>query len=84
LVYPQRVRRRRLSGKTYLDEIVPLLPDYMFFETDHDLPKEKLIRTNSVLRLLTYTDGEWELRGADDRRDKRHAAGDALSAMVTG
>ena len=38
----------------------------MFFETDHDLPKEKLIRTNSVLRLLTYTDGEWELRGADD------------------
>ena len=66
LVYPQRVRRRRLSGKTYLDETVPLLPDYMFFETDHNLPKEKLKRTNSVLRLLTYTDGEWELRGADD------------------
>ena len=25
LVYPQRVRRRPLAGKTYLDEIGPLL-----------------------------------------------------------
>jgi hypothetical protein len=55
LVYPQRVRRRRLSGKTYLDEIVPLLPDYMFFETDHDLPKGKPRRSNFLLRLLIRT-----------------------------
>lgn len=66
LVYPQRVRRRHYAGKVCMDEIVPLLPGYMLFETDRDLPKEKLARTNYLLRLLTYTDGEWELRGADD------------------
>lgn len=66
LVYPQRIRRRHYAGNIHMDEIVPLLPGYLFFETDHDLPKEKLARTNYLLRLLTYTDGEWELRGADD------------------
>ena len=38
----------------------------MFFETDHDLPKEKLKRTNFLLRLLAYAGGEWEYHGADD------------------
>lgn len=38
----------------------------MFFETDRDLPNNKLVRTDYLLRLLTYTDGEWVLHGADD------------------
>lgn len=66
LIYPQRVRRRRFTGNAYIDEIVPLLPGYLFFETDHDLPNNKLVRTDYLLRLLTYTDGEWVLHGADD------------------
>ena len=71
LVYPQRIRRRYRAGNTFLDEIVPLLPGYLFFETDADLPKEKLSRTDYLLRLLTYTDGEWQLQGADDHFAQR-------------
>ena len=68
LVYPMRMRRHYFhADKTFVDEPVPLLPGYLFFETDHDLPEEKLARSSYLLRLLTYTDGEWELHGVDDR-----------------
>ena len=40
---------------------------FMFFETDRDLPRGKLERTDYLPGLLTCTDGEWQLRGADDR-----------------
>lgn len=66
LIYPQRIRRRRYTGKPCVDDIVPLLPGYLFFETDRDLPKNRLARTDYLLRLLTYTDSEWVLHGADD------------------
>lgn len=68
LVYPRRMKRKYIrANNTFIDEAIPLLPGYMFFETDKDLPKGKLERTDYLLRLLTYTDGEWQLRGADDR-----------------
>lgn len=68
LVYPQRIKRKYFRAENvYFDEAIPLLPGYMFFETDQDLPKEKLARTDYLLRLLTYTNGEWQLQGADER-----------------
>lgn len=66
LVYPLKKRYRRMAG-TLVEETVPLIPGYLFFETEEDLPREKLARTDYLLRLLTYTNGEWLLRGSDDR-----------------
>ena len=66
LVYPLKSRHHRTKGVVW-EEIVPLLPGYLFFETEEDLPKQELARTNYLLRLLTYTNGEWMLRGDDDQ-----------------
>ena len=66
LVYPLKSRHHRTIGVVW-EETVPLLPGYLFFETEEDLPEDRLAQTSHLLRLLTYTNGDWLLRGDDDR-----------------
>ena len=48
------------------EERVLLLPGYVFFESHEPELSMKLSRQEHVLRLLTYPDGTWHLRGYDD------------------
>ncbi len=69
---PTRSRYRRVRD-TAVEERVTLLPGYVFFEADAEgvealeaaLPA--FVRSDSVLKLLRYTDGTWRLRGYDDQ-----------------
>ena len=64
-IAPERLRIRREQGKVF-EERVLLLPGYVFFESHEPELSMKLSRQEHVLRLLTYPDGTWHLRGYDD------------------
>ena len=77
-IVPTRTRYRR-TREAVFEEEVPLLPGYVFFEIREEgkpapeitegilLALLDFARTDSVLRLLKYTDGDWRLRGFDDQ-----------------
>ena len=77
-IAPTRTRYRRTS-EAVIEEQVPLLPGYVFFEiTEEGTQAPGIVdavlyalldfsRSDSVLRLLRYTDGNWRLQGFDDR-----------------
>ena len=65
-IAPVKTRLRRAGG-TVKEERVTLLPGYVFFEAGEDLPMRRITRADSVLRLLTYNDGDWRLHGYDDQ-----------------
>ena len=74
---PTRIRIRRIHDVA-IEERVPLLPGYVFFQfTEEVIPasgiNDLLLQTlsefskiDSVLKLLKYTDGTWKLCGSDD------------------
>ena len=76
-IAPTRTRIRR-SSETAIEERVPLLPGYVFFEIQEDeTPAHGIVdatlkalltfsQIDSVLKLLRYSDGEWRLLGSDD------------------
>lgn len=69
---PTRSRYRRIKD-TAIEERVTLMPGYVFFELDAEdarrLQSELLsfFHSDSVLKLLRYTDGRWQLQDYDDR-----------------
>ena len=77
-IAPTRTRYRR-TQEAAIEEKVPLLPGYVFFEIQEDgtpAPEEAdetllalrvFARADSVLRLLRYSDGNWRLQGFDDQ-----------------
>ena len=65
-VAPVKLRARRVGGVTRAER-VSLIPGYIFFEIDTlDLPF-RLTKLENVLKLLTYTNGDWQLSGYDDQ-----------------
>lgn len=75
-VAPTRIRYRR-TRDTAIEEKVILLPGYVFFEIDAEAAAgehasafqhalQAFSRGDSILRLLKYTDGSWQLRDFDD------------------
>lgn len=67
VIAPVKQRIRRVGGKA-IEERVSLMPGYVFFETSESrLSARDLVRQESVLRLLTYPNGDWRLRGYDDQ-----------------
>ena len=77
-VAPTRTRYRRTKDAA-IEEQVPLLPGYVFFEIQESgTPAPEILdgllqalldfsRSDSVLRLLRYSDSDWRLQGFDDR-----------------
>lgn len=78
-IFPTRTRIRR-KGDMVTEETVALLPGYVFFEvgeqivpiqaSEKDLVEvalQDVTRADSVLRLLRYSDGRWQLNGFDDQ-----------------
>ena len=68
-MFPTRSRIRR-KGDIATEDIVPLLPGYVFFEVTHDDVEDelsRLLRTDSILRLLRYSDGRWQLMSSDEQ-----------------
>ena len=72
-IAPERMRIRREQGKV-IEERVILLPGYVFFESMEPELSMNLSRQENVLRLLTYPDGDWHLRGYDDQGGLRKSA----------
>lgn len=76
-IVPTRTKIRR-TREAAIEEKVPLLPGYVFFETAEDgTPAHGSVdtvlqallafsRNDSVLKLLRYSDGTWRLFGTDD------------------
>ena len=76
-VFPTRTRIRRVHD-TAIEERIPLLPGYVFFQfieegTAASEDMDSLLRAllefskiDSVLRLLRYSDGTWKLYGSDN------------------
>ena len=76
-IAPTRTRIRRTRDAA-IEERVPLLPGYVFFQITEDESQTKasldkflsglldFSRIDSVLRLLRYSDGTWRLLGSDD------------------
>ena len=74
---PTRTKIRRKDGMA-LEEQVPLLPGYVFFQLTDEEPEAsgaideelaallKFSKADSVLKLLRYSDGRWVLYGPDD------------------
>lgn len=77
-IAPTRTRYRR-TRDTAIEEQVPLLPGYVFFEIREEgtqapeildeilIALQSFSHTDSVLKLLKYTDGDWRLRGFDNQ-----------------
>jgi len=77
-ISPTRTRIRRVHD-TAIEEQVPLLPGYVFFQIEEKEPEAPGIidailaallefsRIDSVLKLLRYSDGTWRLFGSDNR-----------------
>lgn len=77
-IAPTRTCYRR-TPEAVIEEKVPLLPGYVFFEIhEESRPTQSIVdlvllalqdfsRSDSVLKLLRYTDGDWRLQGFDDR-----------------
>ena len=76
-IVPTRTKIRR-TREAAIEEQVPLLPGYVFFEiTEDGTPAPGIIdailmallefsKLDSVLRLLRYSDGKWRLFGSDN------------------
>ena len=76
-IYPTRTRIRRVHDGA-IEERVPLLPGYVFFQIAEQEPEAtgvadailvallEFSRIDSVLKLLRYSDGTWRLFGPDD------------------
>ena len=76
-IYPTRTRIRRVHDAA-IEERVPLLPGYVFFQIAEQEPEAtgvadailvallEFSRIDSVLKLLRYSDGTWRLFGPDD------------------
>jgi transcription antitermination factor NusG len=76
-IYPTRTRIRRVHDAA-IEERVPLLPGYVFFQIAEQEPEATGVadailvallgfsRIDSVLKLLRYSDGTWRLFGPDD------------------
>lgn len=76
-IYPTRTRIRRVHDVA-IEERVPLLPGYVFFQIAEQEPEAtgvadailvallEFSRIDSVLKLLRYSDGTWRLFGPDD------------------
>lgn len=81
-IFPTRTRIRR-KGDEVAEEVVALLPGYVFFEIhihenhNHaarsngrdpiEAALQYLTRAESILKLLRYSDGRWQLIGFDDQ-----------------
>lgn len=77
-IAPTRTKYRRTKDAA-IEEQVPLLPGYVFFEIgESGIPTPELTdmllqallefsRSDSVLRLLRYSNTDWRLQGFDDR-----------------
>ena len=75
-VFPTRSAIRR-TREGVLEDCVPLLPGYVFFQIEDRKPEApgtidavlrallEFSRTGSVVKLLRYTDGTWRLLGPD-------------------
>lgn len=76
-IAPTRTRIRRSHGVA-IEERIPLLSGYVFFELSEDEAPEagtldpvlmalvEISKDDSVLKLLKYSGGEWRLLGSDD------------------
>ena len=76
-IFPTRTRIRRVHDAA-IEERVPLLPGYVFFQIAEQEPEATGVadailvallgfsRIDSVLKLLRYSDGTWRLFGPDD------------------
>ena len=76
-ISPTRTRIRRVHD-TAIEECVPLLPGYVFFQITEKEPEAPGIidailmallqfsKLDSVLKLLSYNDGTWRLLGSDN------------------
>lgn len=76
-IAPTRTRIRRTRDAA-IEECVPLLPGYVFFQIREDESRTPatpdalqsalldFARMDSVLKLLRYSDGTWRLFGSDD------------------
>ena len=76
-IFPTRTRIRRVHDAA-IEERVPLLPGYVFFQIAEQEPEApgttdanlvtllEFSRIDSVLKLLRYSDGTWRLFGPDD------------------
>lgn len=76
-ISPTRTRIRRVHDPA-IEECVPLLPGYVFFQITEKEPVapdiidavlialRQFTKTDSVLKLLRYTDGTWRLLGSDN------------------
>lgn len=77
-ISPTRTRIRRVHDAA-IEERVPLLPGYVFFQITEKEPeapeiKDEILmallqfsKMDSVLKLLRYNDGTWRLFGPDDQ-----------------
>lgn len=65
-IAPEKLRNRR-QNRREIEEWVPLIPGYIFFESDKPELPAKLTQMQNALRLLRYPDGDWQLRGYDDQ-----------------
>ena len=76
-ISPTRTRIRRVHD-TAIEEQVPLLPGYVFFQITEKEPEApdiidailmallQFTKIDSVLKLLRYSDGTWRLFGSDN------------------
>lgn len=62
----EKLRRRRM-GHTFVREVVPVFPGYIFFRADAGYDVQKLSAQQDFYRLLRTPDGAWQLRGTDER-----------------
>lgn len=62
---PKKIRIRRYGGMA-VEEQVTLFPGYIFFNSTGDTEFRGILSKQDVYRLLTYPNGDWNLRG-DDR-----------------
>lgn len=60
----QKKSRRRISGKM-IEETVIMFPGYVFLRTCKEIDTAKLKEWPNVLKLLSNSDGDWQLTGDD-------------------
>lgn len=64
-------KRRRFSAGKVAEETVALLPGYVFVRAPEDYPLFFKARLSSVYRVLSDTEGNWQLHGADEEFARR-------------
>ena len=80
-ISPMKVRIRRSRGCSR-EELVTLFPGYVFFRAAEGAPDmSRFVRLEDVLRLLTYTDGEWRLAGSDEAIARMFFGGDGIVGL---